>query len=192
MARTFPTAGLSPIDAYRENITRPLGYFESTTVTDDMSAVKIVAAQAGGNNTLGMAWYADANFSGVMTATFLYGCGTWINLATTFDGAATHGVVAAQDNGIYATTLTESATTDLVYGMRAECITAATVKGLYAFSLNAPAATTATNRAIFYSDNVESVGYSVTNRSTTAGSLAIAYINGSGRTVVYYVNLFVA
>ena len=192
MARTFPTVGISPCDFYGEKITKPLGYFESTTTTNDMQAVKIIAAQAGGNNAYGMAWYADANFSGVMTATYLYGCGTWINLATTFDGAATYGVVAAQDNGIYATTLTECATTDLVYGMRAECITAATVHGLYAFSLNAPAATTASHRAIFYSDNVESVGHSETERTTKAGSLAIAYINGSGRTVVYYVNLFVA
>ena len=189
--RSLPSVGMSPIDAYGVNITRPLGYFESTTVTDNMQPVKIVGAQAGGSNNLGMAWYADANFSGVMTGSYLWGCGTWINLATTFDGAA-NGTVAAQDNGIYATTLTESATIDLVYGMRAECITAATVKGVYAFSLNAPAATTATNRAIFYSDNVESVNYSVTNRTTTAGSLAIAYINGSGRTVAYYVNLFVA
>ncbi len=163
-----------------------------TAVAADGSAVKITATQTAGKNESGIAGYFDANFGGVMTATYLYGFGTWINLATSFDGAAVYGVVAAQDNGIYATTLTESATTDLVYGMRAECITGATVHGLYAFSLNAPVATTASHRAIFYSDNAESVGHSETERTTKAGSLAIAYINGSGRTEVYYVNLFIA
>ena len=161
----------------------------AATVAEDKAGLKIVATQAAGHNELGLAWYADANYSGVMTATYLYGCGTWVNLATTFDGAAVRGVVAAQDNGIYATTLTESATTDLVYGMRAECITTATVYGLYAFSLNAPAATTATHRAIFYSDNTESVGHVVGHLSGVAcGHIALAYVNGSGTASVMYVN----
>jgi len=161
------------------------------TVTHDTSGLKIVAAQAAGHNEQGIAWYADANYSGVMTATFLYGCGTWVNLATSFDGAAVRGVVAAQDNGIFATTLTECATTDLVYGMRAECITQASVHGLYAFSLNAPIATTAAHRAIFYADNVESVGHLVAQKSgVSGGCLALAYVNGSGYSDVYYVNLW--
>jgi hypothetical protein len=163
-----------------------------TGIGHDESAFKVDATQAAGHNELGIAGYFNANYGGVMTATYLYGFGTWLNLATTFDGAAVYGVVAAQDNGIYASTLTECATTDLIYGMRAECITGASVHGLYAFSLNAPAATTAAHRAIFYADNIESVGHSETERTTKAGSLAIAYINGSGRTAVYYVNLFVA
>ena len=156
----------------------------------DQSCLKVDATQAAGHNEYGIAGYFNANYSGVMTATYLYGFGTWLNLATSFDGAAVYGVVAAQDNGIYASTLTECATTDLIYGMRAECITGASVHGLYAFSLNAPAATTAAHRAIFYSDNVESVGYAVTNRSVQAGSLKLAYINGSGASDVYYVNLY--
>ena len=161
----------------------------TNTVTQNIPALKITAAQVGSTNNLGMAWYADANYSGVMTATYVYGCGTWINLATSFDGAAVRGVVVAQDNGIYATTLTECATTDLVYGMRAECITQATVNGLYAFSLNAPAATTATHRAIFYSDNVESVGHAVGHLSGVAcGHIGLAYVNGSGVSSVMYVN----
>jgi len=162
------------------------------TVTHDTSGLKIVATQVAGHNEQGIAWYADANYSGVMTATYLYGCGCWINLDPTFDGAAVYGVVAAQDNGIYATTLTECATTDLVYGMRAECITQASVHGLYAFSINAPAATTAAHRAIFYSDNPESCGQTVTNRTVQVGSLAIAYVNGSGHDHVFYVNLYEA
>ena len=161
------------------------------TVTHATSGLYIIAAQAGGHNEQGIAWYADANYSGVMTATYLYGCGTWVNLSTTFDGAAVYGVVAAQDNGIYATTLTECATTDLVYGMRAECLTNATVHGLYAFSLNAPIATTASHRAIFYADNVESCGHVVAQKSgAAAGALALAYVNGAGFSDVLYVNLW--
>ena len=165
----------------------------AAAVAEDKSGLKIVASQAAGHNEFGIAWYADANYSGVMTATFLYGCGTWVNLDPSFDGAAVYGVVAAQDNGIYATTLTESATTDLVYGMRAECITAATVNGVYAFSLNAPAATTATHRAIFRADNVESVGHAVGHLAGVAcGHIGLAYVNGSGTASVMYVNCWSA
>jgi len=140
----------------------------------------------------GSAAYFDTTISGVVTGAFNYGFGNWVNLATSFDGTATTCIIAAQNNGIYATTLTEAATTDLVYGMRAECVTAATVRGLYAFSLNANQDTTATYRAIFYCDQPECVGYTLTNRTTQIGSLAIAFINGSGHQHVAYVNLYEA
>jgi len=57
MARTFPTAGQSPIDGYSSDLTRPLLYLESLGTTDDIDVMYVKATLTSGDNAEGISGY---------------------------------------------------------------------------------------------------------------------------------------
>jgi len=156
------------------------------------SAFQIKATAGAGTNDVGIACYFDATAGGVQTGNWAYGGGIWLNLATTFDAPAGQYEMVAQDNGVYSGAVVDYATATVIYGLKAECIMApAQPKSVYAFGIGGNISGSA-NTAIFYAYQPAICGYTMTNRTTQVGSLALIYVNGAGHDHVFYVNLYEA
>ena len=215
MARTIPPTrnttgttevaygGVSPIDAYSELIDRPLAYFESTitsavsTATATLPCLYVHATITAGmsGNLSATAGHFQTHAAGTSTGKIL-GLASWVQLDTGFSGMTGGNSSDASISPLHVGIRSNSGVThtlsasNCVFGIYAQYIQIGTgdPQYLYFARLNSTHEVT----GIFYADNVASVGHSETERTTKAGSLKIAYINGSGRSVPYYVNLFVA
>lgn len=216
MARTLPPnrnttgtttvdfGGLSPIDAYGEDIDRPLAYFESTctdaitTATATLPCLYVHATITAGmsGNISATAGHFQTHIAGTAVGK-LTGLASFIEIDTGFVGFteavnSSNCVISPLHVGIRSGTgvLHTLSTGQCVFGIYGQYLQSGTGNpgGLYFARINS----TNTVTAIFYTDSVAGCAHSETERTTKAGSLAIAYINGSGRSVPYYVNLFVA
>jgi len=196
--------GLSPIDAYYEGIDRPLAFFESTctaavsTATATLPTLYVHATITSGmsGNISATAAHFQTHIAGTAVGK-LTGIASYIEIDTGFIGHtesinSSDCAISPLHVGVRsgAGVVHTLSTSNVVFGIYGQYLQSGTGNpgALYFARIN----TTNTVTAIFYSDSVAGVGHSETERSTKAGSLAIAYINGSGRSVPYYVNLFVA
>lgn len=143
---------------------------------------RVTAANA--NNSYGVAGYFESDISGTQGGTFVYGSGSWINLAAAaIIGAGKY--CCAQDNGIYLDgSVGELANSKLVFGLRAEIIGAPADALIFPFSLN-------TNNtlitALFECMTTDDLGVSATGRTTTATYLPILRdAGGNMRYVLLY------
>jgi len=162
------------------------------------SAFQIKATGVAGLQDVGIAALFDATAFGQSTGNWTYGAGIWLNLDVDFiasaAGWAGHEQICPLSLGVYAPDAigADIGDADIIYGVKAELVGQAafpTTHGCYFAALNV-AQTPADHTAIFYSMNMQSVGMTAINRTVQVGSLAIAFVNGSGHDHVLYVNLY--
>lgn len=177
MARTLPTLGVSPCDFYGELITRPMGYFESTSVTANIATVYCKATLTGSSNNLGVAGYFETHLAGATGLT--YGFGSWINL----DAATPSSVITPMEVGVYegsGCTMTNAR----VVLMQLQGILTNSPSLFHIFRVN----TTKTITAIIAAANAGSVCFATgETASTSAGTIALADVTGYG---VVYVQVY--
>ncbi len=165
-------------------------------VSAGSSAFQIDADASATLQDVGIACYFDATFAGQATGNWMYAGGIWLNLTTTFDesagGYGGHFQLTPWNTGIYGTTLVDCDLCDMIYGIKAEYVMTSAVHGIYFAALNVAGPTVAANHiAIFYAMNAESVGWTgATKAGVAGGSIALAYVNGSGYDGVLYVNVW--
>lgn len=113
------------------------------TAGDGYSGIRSVVTAANPNNSYGLSGYFEATVSGTQAASFVYGLGSWINVADSMIGGGASKYLCAQDNGIYMGSPGEFANTRVVFGLRAEMIGDPGDTKLFPFSINCPTAITA-------------------------------------------------
>lgn len=181
MARTLPSQGLSPIDAYSSEMDRPLGYFESETTTDDLSTVYCKATLTSGDNAYGVAGYFETHIAGT-TSGHIYGLGSWINLDTGGTLSAGH-IIVPMEVGVYTG---EAEANARVVLMQLQGILNGAPSSLHVFRVN----TTQTITAVMAAANPGSVGYAADttlNTGSKLGNVPLFDIVGVG---VAYVEVF--
>lgn len=180
-ARTIPSVGMSPIDAYNAEATRPLLYLEMESVTDDISCVNVKATLTSGDNAYGVAGYFETHIAGT-TSGHIYGLGSWINLDT--GGVLSSGhIIVPIEVGVYTGEAEASARIVL---MQLQGILNGAPNSLHVFRVN----TTQTVTAVMAAANPGSVGYAadtVLNTGSKLGNVPLFDIVGVG---VVYVEVF--
>jgi len=187
MARTFPTAGVSPIDAYSSEMDRPLAYFESVTTTDDLSTVYCKATLTSGDNAYGVAGYFETHIGGT-TSGHIYGFGSWINVDTSAVLSAGN-IIVPIEGGVYAGEA--QATARIVFAGQHQAILTGAPASIYAWRLNVSQAI-GNITAVIAAANPQSVAYTadtVLNTGSKLGNVAMFDIVGVG---VCYVEVFSA
>ena len=200
--RTY--GGLSPIDCYDVNVSRPLVWVEGvittaiTTATATMPLVyahALVTAGMSGNISASVAHF-QMHIGGTAVGK-LSGIASYIQIDTGFvahtvsinssDTSITplHVGVRSQSGDTH--TLS---TANVVFGIYAQYLQSGTGDpgALYFARMNSTKAIT----GIFYADNTAAAGYALTNRTTQSGSIPLIWVNGAGVSEVFYVNLYVA
>ncbi len=106
------------------------------TAGDAYSGIRSVVTAANPNNSYGLSGYFEANITGSQAGSFVYGLGSWINVADTQVGGGANKYLCAQDNGIYMGTPGEYQNTRVVFGLRAEAIGVPADALMFPFSIN--------------------------------------------------------
>lgn len=213
MARTIPPTrnttgvtevafgGLSPIDAYSEDIDRPLGYFESTSakvtsITAITNAYFKQTITAGCSHSIGgAAGHFQTHLAGALTGK-IGGLGSWVELETGMTGYAqamgAASVISPLNVGVRCRTGTVTLTDSMVvFGLEAQFIQSGsgTPTYLYFARLNSTSAIT----GLFYAASPESVGWITgTLSGVGAGHIPLVYVQGVGHNQVAYVNLYLS
>jgi len=154
------------------------------------SALQIKAAATATLQDVGIACYFDATFGGQSVSNWMYAGGIWLNLLDTYiasaGGWAGHEQLSPLSLGVYSPVNANMADADVIYGVKAEAQYDTKVHGCYFAALNVKLADPATNLAIFFAHNTQSVGLGATKSGAAGGSIKLVDING----VIYYVNTF--
>ena len=176
MARSYPSTGNSPLDAFSSAADRPMIYLETTTTTDDLRTIDVKATLTSGDNAYGVAAYFETHIAGT-TSGHTYGVGSWINLDTGGTLSSGHLIVPIEV-GVYTG---EAEANARVVLMQLQGILNGAPNTLHVFRVN----TTQTITAVFAAANAGSLGFTVSaaTSSTKNGDIAIADVVGTG--VVY-------
>ena len=174
--RSLPSVGMSPIDAYTADLTRPLVHIESLGTTDAITTVNVKATLTSGGNDIGVAGYFETHIAGT-TSGHTYGLGSWIN-ADTDSVLSAANIITPLDVGVYTTEAEASARIVL---MQLQGQLSGAPATLHVFRVN----TTQTITAVFAAANAGSLGFATSagTTSTKNGDIAIADVIGTG--VVY-------
>ena len=220
MARTLPPSrvttgttavdfgGLSPIDAYSEDIDRPLAYFESTCLDS-------ISVATGSIPTVYVKATLTAGLSGNMSATAghfkswatgtclgkISSLASWVHLAADFvpyaGGLDVAGVITPLNVGVRCeATVATLANSMVVFGMHAQYLPGSAslpIAPTYLFFARLNTGGTAavgTLTALFYAENPHSIGWVTgTLTSVAAGHVPLCYVHSAGDAVAY-VNLY--
>ncbi len=162
----------------------------NAAVPASSSAFQILATGVVGTQDVGIAAYFDATAGGQSTGNWTYGAGIWLNLLDTFIASAGgwggHEQLTGLSLGVYSPVNANMADADVIYGVKAEAIYDTKTHGCYFAALNVKLADPATNNAIFFAHNSQSVNLGATKSGAAGGSIAIVDINGT----IHYVNTF--
>ena len=201
---TVAFGGLSPIDAYDPNVSRPLIWVEGTVTTAVSTAtatmpllyshVTVTSGMSG--NISASAGHFQTHIGGTAVGK-LTGLASYVEIDT---GFVAHTVsVNSSDTSISplhvgvrsgAGVTHTLSTANVVFGIYGQYLQSGTGDpgALYFARINSTHAIT----GIFYADNTAAAGYALTNRTTQSGSIPLIWVNGAGVSEVFYVNLYVA
>jgi hypothetical protein len=159
------------------------------TAGDTLSGLRVQVTAAAANNAYGVAGYLEANITGTVGGTFVYGLGSWINASSTFSAAGRY--ICAQDNGLWVDTASATLTAaKMIFGLRMECLIGSPNAGIiggefvFPFSLN-----TQNNgiTALFECMTATDLGQ-ITNAGSDAGTLVPLFRDSGGN--MRYVKLY--
>jgi hypothetical protein len=106
------------------------------TAGDAYSGVRSIVGAANPSNSYGISGYFESNLSGTQAGSFVYGMGSWINVADTQVGGGASKYLCAQDNGIYMGSPGEYANTRVIFGLRVEAVGVPADALIFPFSIN--------------------------------------------------------
>ena len=150
-------------------------------VGDAYSGIRSVVTSANAGNSYGAAGYFETTPTGsTPTGNFLYGLGSWINIAT----PTTSGYyVCAQDNGVWSDSANVGSSR-VIFGLRAEVVMSTQPARLCPFSINP--GSNLTLSALFSVEDTPQLG--VTTGKSTTNTFLPLFITDDGN--VRYVELF--
>ena len=208
MSRTFPITrntsgttlteweGLSPLDGYISDVAsgRPVQYLESgstailaTTAAPTFYCKQVITAGMCGRMSAAAAHFqthtAGANVDNI------YGVASWVMIdgGSTIDGAHDGGVITPLSVGVREKVTSTHTGSQVVFGIQAQCLfTNDTPTETYFARLNVSLPAGAGLTALFYGDNIQSVGLVPYGAQKTVFQCPLAIAKSQG--TVYYVN----
>jgi len=182
--------GLSPIDAYSEDIDRPLGYFESTSkaitsITGIACLYVHATITAGMSHSIGATAGHFQTHAGGQAVGNIRGLASWVQLDSLFTayagGLDVSGVITPLSVGVRCGTGVVTLTTSMVvFGMHAQYLPGAgTVAPTYLFFARLNVGGTNAITALFYAENIVSSGWVAGTKATACGSIPLIQAHGT-------------